>query len=244
MALIWVSVTLVTSASLVVWPLHAAGSGGVVALPSHVKTTRTGARKCVPVMVRTSPPSGLPVVGVMVEIVGAVLGGGGSIGEEPKVTVAVFETLFTVAVTVTAPADPLVSVAVATPLVVVLITEEPLAPVSVKEPPVVVNWTAVPFTTGCPFWVTVAVITDVEFTSGLAFETVSTTLAPDGGVLGVVVVIGVVDGDVGDSPLHPAKIRSSATEVATKNFRCRMSIISTPVIRSSHPTHQAQPPHE
>jgi hypothetical protein len=91
--------------------------------------------------------------------------------------------------------------------------------------------------TGCPFSVTVAVMTEVELTNGLAFDTTRVMLAPVGGVVGddgVVGVDGVVVGEVGDSPLQAANISSSA-KTANKNFRCRMLIISTPVIPSSHP---------
>jgi hypothetical protein len=137
-ALISVAVTLVVRASLIDCPLHAAGSGGVVALPSHLKSTRTGLRKFEPRIVMVSPPSGRPVVGVIEVIVGVVEGVGVVVVDE-NVIVVVLKTLFTVAVTTAAPADAEVSVAVAMPFVVVLMTEEPLAPVSVNVPVVVVN---------------------------------------------------------------------------------------------------------
>src|SRR6266508_5599143 len=131
-AMIWLFVKELTKASF------------TVPLPKS-KSTRTGPMKFVPLIVMTSPPSGLPVVGVMFVIVGFVDGGGGITGCEENVTVMLFETLFTTAVIVAVPAAAEVSVAVATPLFVVRIVTS--APVSVKVPSVVVNWTAVPFGT-------------------------------------------------------------------------------------------------
>ena len=95
-----------------------------------------------------------------------------------------------------------------------------------------------PFGTGLPFCVTVAVMTDVELVSGDALETLNVMVAPAGGVVGVEGVT-PLDGEVGDSPLHAAKISSSAT-TANKNLRCRMLVISTPVIPSpyAHPLHE------
>ena len=101
------------------------------------KRTRIGPLKFVPVIVMTSPPSGLPVVGVMLVTVGVVDGGGCVTGCVENVTVVLFETLFTVAVIVAVPAVAEVSVAVATPLVVVLMVI--VVPVSVNVPSVVEN---------------------------------------------------------------------------------------------------------
>src|ERR1043165_7348897 len=102
MATICVAVTELTNASFAGWPLP--GS----------KSTRTGARKFFPLMRTCWPPFGMPVGGVgqvvpvttqTLEIVGAVLGGGGVTGAVENVTVVFFETLFTVAVTVAAPEE-------------------------------------------------------------------------------------------------------------------------------------------
>jgi hypothetical protein len=105
----------------------------------------------------------------------------------------------------------------------------------VNVPSVVVNCTAVPLGTGWPFSLTVAVMVEVELTSGEALVTVSVTLAPTGGVGWVLVVGGVVVGDVGDSPLHAAKSVSDIN-TANRTFRCFTSIISTPVIPLVHPS--------
>src|SRR5436190_7762379 len=113
-----VAVTLSTKASLAGWPLP--GS----------KSTRTGARKFVPVMTTTWPPVGRPVAGevhvvpvcTQIEVmVGLVFGIGGFAGSVVNVTVVSLETLFTVAVIVAVPAMAEVSVALATPAVVVRI---------------------------------------------------------------------------------------------------------------------------
>src|ERR1043166_8702638 len=90
----------------------------IVPLPRS-KSTRTGPLKLVPVIVRVVPPAGGPVFGTMFVIVGAVDGGGGVTGCVEKVTWICFDVLLTVAVMVAVPAVGDVSVAVATPFVVV-----------------------------------------------------------------------------------------------------------------------------
>jgi hypothetical protein len=185
-------------------------SFGVVPAPKS-KKTRTGVTKFVPLIVTVSPPPGEPNAGVT-----AVTVGGGTVGQSGghcggagllNVTEIVFETLFTTACTVALPADELVSVIVATPFVVVRSAD--CAPVSLNVPMSVVNSTAVPFGTGCPFWVTVALMTDGVLTSGLAGEAVSVTTAPVTGVPPPLPDV-EVGGAVGDSPLQAAK---SATSV-------------------------------
>ena len=85
-----------------------------------------------------------------------------------KVTVAVFLTFATIADTVAVPAVAEVSVTVATPLVAVRIRVWLLP--SVKVPRVVSNSTAVPLGTGALVAsVTVAVMTELEFTCGVGF---------------------------------------------------------------------------
>src|SRR5207253_10567588 len=107
----------------------------------------------------------------MLVICGVRSGGGITTGFRLNVTVVVFATLFTVAVIVAVPAVDDVSVAVATPFVVVRIIVCAFA--SVKVPRLVVNSTAVPFGTGWPFCVTVAVMIDDESTCGCALESLS-----------------------------------------------------------------------
>src|SRR6185436_3413124 len=157
MTTICVGETETTKASLAGWPLP--GS----------KSTRTGARKFVPVMMTCWPPCGIPVAGVVqVEpvwaqievIVGVVFGGGGVTGWVVNVTVVVLETLFTVAVIVAGPALLELRTAVATPFVVVRMVV--FCPVSWNVPAVLVNCTAVPSVTGRPFSVTVAVMVTRE----------------------------------------------------------------------------------
>src|SRR5690349_2738223 len=115
-----------------------------------------------------SPPDGRPMAGVTPVMLGTVLTGGGVVGRTWKVTVTVLVMLFTVALMVTGPATVEVRVTEATPLVVVLMTAR--AAVPSKPPAVAENSTAVPFGTGCPFWVAVAVMVTVESMSGVAFE--------------------------------------------------------------------------
>jgi hypothetical protein len=145
-------------------------------------------------------------------IFGVVSTGVGMTGFDANVTFADFAVLPTVAVTVAVPTVDAVSVAVATPFVVIRITV--CAFPSVNVPSVVRNSTAVPFGTGAPFSVTVAVTTEVESTTGFGFDTVMVMLAPVvGGVVPPVLVVGGVvdvDGAVGDSPLHPPKMSTSA----------------------------------
>src|SRR5262245_53626091 len=133
-------------------------------------------------------------------MVGAVGGGGGGLSRALKVMSIVRTTLLTIAVTRTRPAAPVVSVTVATPFVVVLMT---LSPPPLRAPALVENSTAVPFGTGWLLSVTVAVIVTLESTSGFVFVAVSTRLTPVGG--------GEPPGGdppgggaVGDSPLHAA----------------------------------------
>src|SRR2546421_6450195 len=109
------------------------------------KRTRTGVRKFVPVIVTVVPPAGGPVDGTTLVIVGVVDGGCGVTGTVENVTSTEAETFATVALTCAVPAPADVSVAVATPLVVMRMLV--LAPVSVNVPSVVVNCTAVPLRT-------------------------------------------------------------------------------------------------
>src|SRR5713226_3297578 len=207
-------------------------------------STRTGVRKFVPLMVTWVPPLGGPLFGTMLVIVGVVDGGCGVTGCVENVTVVDLDTLPTVAETVAVPAAAEVSVAVATPLVVVRIVV--FAPVSVNVPRVVVNCTAVPLGTFALFSCTVAVMMTLEFTSGFALETVSVMVALVGGVTPPpgVVPPGVNGGAVGDSALQPARISSNAN-TGKISFRCLMSIISTPVNSSiHHSSGYAHPPHE
>src|SRR4051794_2447958 len=105
-------------------------------------------------------PVGSPWLGVMAVMVGDVgVGVGGMIGSR-NVTVMLFVTLLTVAVTTTAPGADEVTVALATPLVVVRINVVGASAVSVKDAfaVVVANSTAVPLGTGALFSVTVAVM--------------------------------------------------------------------------------------
>src|SRR5438034_8206970 len=131
-------------------------------------------------MVMTVPPAGGPVVGETLLMVGAVDGGGVMTGTSVNVICTLLVTLFTVTVTVATPALELVSTALATPLVVVRMVFTSC--VSVKVPTSVTNSTAVPLGTGCPFWVTVALMVVTELVSGLGLETVRMMLAPTGGV--------------------------------------------------------------
>src|SRR5260221_742879 len=64
------------------------------------KSTTTGARKFVPVMVMIWPPAGLPMDGVTPLMVGAVEGGGGVTVLSTKRTEVLLVTLLTVAVIV------------------------------------------------------------------------------------------------------------------------------------------------
>ena len=110
------------------------------------------------------------------------------------------------------------TVAFATPLVVVRISVVGLSAVSVKLAfgDVVENSTAVPFGTGALFCVTVAVIVDVEPVNGGAVDDREgdararrrrrAAMLPE--PLPLVPVIG--GGAVGDSPLQPAKSANSA----------------------------------
>ena len=81
-------------------------------------------------------------------------------------------TLLTVTVTTTGPAADDVTVALATPLVVVRIKVVGLSAVSVKFAfsEVVANSTAVPFGTAALFCVTVAVIVEMEPVNGAAVD--------------------------------------------------------------------------
>src|SRR3954447_7206219 len=181
----------------------------------------------------------------MEEIVGVVGVGVGAMTGSWKLSVTDFVTLLTVTVTTTGPATEEVTVAFATPLVVVRINVVGLSGVSVKLAfaVVVANSTAVPFGTGALFCVTVAVIVEVEPVNGAAVVTVRAMLAPVGGgvppllpvpfPLPLVPVMG--GGAVGDSPLQPAKSASSAMSARRMN-RCVVCFMSTPVNSSSTPT--------
>src|SRR5689334_4568127 len=127
-------------------------------------------------------PVGRPVAGEMELIVGAVDGGGGGRITSWKLSVTVLLTLFTVTVTTTGPGAEDVTVALATPLVVVRINVVGLSAVSVKLAfgEVVENSTAVPFGTGALFSVTVAVIVEMEPVDGVGVETVMAMFAPTG----------------------------------------------------------------
>ncbi len=114
--------------------------------------------------------------------------------------------LFTRAVTVALPGTLEVSVAEATPFVVVRIVVA--VPVSRKVPRFVENSTAVPFGTAVPDCETVAVIVVVDLMIGVEFVTARTIVAPVGG--GVPLPPpppppggAVGGGAVGDSPLQP-----------------------------------------
>src|SRR5438105_6959485 len=222
--MICVAVTELTKASLAGCPLP--GS----------KSTRTGWRKFVPVITTCWPPAGIPVAGVVQVvpvttqtevIVGVVFGGGVVVGTVVKVTDVVLETLFTVAVIVAVPTLDEVSVAVATPPVVVRMVV--FVPVSENVPIVVVNCTAVPSGTAEPFCVTVAVTFTCELTSGLAFETVSAIVAPLGGVTppgGTVEVVGGAVGD--DSPLQPIIVSARRATRAISRMRSVVVFMSKP----------------
>src|ERR1051326_7660110 len=231
--LICVEVMELTNPSFGAWPLP--GS----------KITFTGARKFVPVITNCWPPVGRPTATQPTwlarqteEIVGAVRGSGGGTGCVENVTWIVFETLFTVAVIVSVPAVDDVSVALATPPVVVRMVV--FWPVSVKMPPVVVNCTAVPSTTGCPPEVTVAVTTTLEVTSGVALETVRLIVAPVGGVTvppgGTVDVVGGAVGD--DSPLQPIIV---SARTATKAISTMRSVVVFMSVSPSLSPRYAQP---
>src|SRR4051794_18025224 len=194
------------------------------------------------------PPAGIPIAGVVhvdpvctqtEAIVGVAFGGGVTVGTVVKVTVVVFETLFTVAVTVAAPALDEERMAVATPPVVVRMVV--FVPVSANVPLVVVNCTAVPSGTAVPFWATVAVMVTRELTSGLAFETVSVIEAPVGGVTvppgGTVEVLGGAVGD--DSPLQPIIVSARTATKTISTMRSVVVFISTP---RQPPPRYAQPP--
>src|SRR5260221_10959471 len=86
------------------------------------KSTTTGARKFVPVMVMIWPPAGLPMGGVAPLMVGAVEAGGGMTVLSTKRTEVLLVTLLTVAVIVAVTAVLEKTVIAATPLVVVLMT--------------------------------------------------------------------------------------------------------------------------
>src|ERR1051326_6908441 len=177
-------------------------SFGVLPAPKSKKTW-SGVWKFFPVMVTTSPPWGRPKFGEMPVIDGVVSGGCGVTGIAENVTVAVFLTFATIADTVAGPTTAGASVGVAPPFVVVrmIVCAFP----SEKVPRVVSNSTAVPLGTRLPVAsVTVAVITELEFTCGVAFDTLSTMFAEVGGVVPPLVEVGgvvVVVGAVGDSPL-------------------------------------------
>src|SRR5258706_8273202 len=178
----------------------------------------------------------------MEPIVGVVDVGGCGMSGSLKLRVTLLVTLLTVTVTTTGPAVDEVTVALATPLVVVRINVVGLSAVSVKFAfsVVVANSTAVPFGTATLFSVTVAVIVEMEPVNGAAVETVRAMLAPTGGCvppvlpdpLPLVPVMG--GGAVGDSPLQPAKSASSAMSARRMN-RCVVCFMSTPVNSSSHP---------
>ena len=119
-------------------------------------------------------------------------------------------TLFTVAVTVIEPAAVAVSVTEAAPFVVVFRTAVPLP---LSTPPVATNSTAVPFGTGLPLSVTVAVMVTVESTSGSEFDAVIVTFTPVGGGVPPGGVPPEGGGAVGVSPLHAAS--SSSTAIRT-----------------------------
>ena len=120
-------------------------SFGIVPAPKS-KSTRSGVRKFLPLMVTTSPPCGRPVVGLIDVMAGVESGGCGCVGSALKVTVVVFFTFETVAETVAGPTVAEVSVTVAMPLVVVRMSV--CAFPSVNVPRFVVNSTAVPLGTG------------------------------------------------------------------------------------------------
>src|SRR5687767_8866219 len=108
----------------------------------------------------------------MVGAVEGTSGSGGMTGGVRKVTEAVCVTFVTRTVTMVVPAELRVSVATATPFVVVRMVV--FVPVSVNVPcPSSTEYsTAVPFATGWLFWVTFTVIWEVELISGVGFETV------------------------------------------------------------------------
>ena len=109
-------------------------------------STRTGSRKLVPLIVTRCPPLGRPVAGETLVMVGLFAGGVPPPPLGENVTVIDFWVLPTVASTVAVPAAADVSVAVATPAVVVFTVR--LEPVSVNVPRLVLNSTAVPLGTG------------------------------------------------------------------------------------------------
>src|SRR5437763_1364315 len=190
-------------------------------------STRTGARKFVPVMVTTVPPAGGPVLGVTLVMVGAVEGVGGMIGASLNEILMLLVTLLTVAVTVETPAVEFVSTTVATPLVVVLMVRTSLT--SVKVPLSVTNSTAVPLTTGCPFCVTVAVMVTSESTCTAVELAVRTRLAPTGGVTPPLLFEPPPlpeGGAVGDSALQPINAAISAISRMTDRLRFMLNMLN------------------
>src|SRR5258708_14857736 len=102
-----VAVTFVGNASLAARPLPGSNR------------TRTGARKFVPVMTTDWLPVGRPVAGVTAVMVGAVDGGFCGMTASWKLSVMLFVTLLTVAVTTTGPAPDDRTVTLPHPLLVV-----------------------------------------------------------------------------------------------------------------------------
>src|SRR5260221_762521 len=99
------------------------------------KSTTTGARKFVPVMVMIWPPAGLPMGGVAPLMVGAVEAGGGMTVLSTKRTEVLLVTLLTVAVIVAVTAVLEKTVIAATPLVVVLMTVNTAGVAPFTNPP-------------------------------------------------------------------------------------------------------------
>src|ERR1044071_1387141 len=182
-----------------------------------------------------SPPCGLPIDGVTLVIVGAVLtgqrGSGGIQGATVlKVTSIVRVTLLTVAVTCATSARGSVRWIVAIPLVVVRISEVTAGLTSMNEPADVTNSTAVPFATGAPFSVTVAVIVTVESMIGVKFEAESVRVTLFGGwVPPPPLFPPPAGGAVGVSPLHAANSNRMPSS-AIQDFRFLiLNMLRTPV---------------
>jgi hypothetical protein len=119
---------------------------------------------------------------------------------------------------------------VATPPVVVLMMDVP--PPS-RVPAVVVNSTAVPFGTGCPLSVTVAVTVTLESTRGFALDTATVTLTPVGGGFVPGGELPPVGGAVGVSPLHAANSRRTAMKTIHV-FRSLNLVMSEPPSGARH----------
>src|SRR6185436_19030436 len=167
-------------------------------------------------------------------------GSGGTHGATArKVTSSVRVMMLTVAVTRATTGVAEVRFTVATPLVVVRMIACTAGVTLVNVPFDVVNSTAVPLGAGWPFSVTVAVMTTVLSTNGLAFEVVSTRVAPVGGAVPPGGTPPPGGGAVGVSPLHAAKSSSSASS-ANQVFRSLILIMPVP----PYPSHTlyAQPP--